>query len=268
LNPELSDHQSAFLFRILNISGNCALKSLPILIVAVLWELAARAGLSNRGILPTFSSVVGAFFDLLKSGEVLPHLFISIYRALIGLIIGSAAGIILGMLMANSTIIRDIIDPFVTLTFPLPKTAFIPIVLLWLGVGNASIILVVFLSTIVPSIISAYHGAQSVPKQYVWSGLAMGATRFRMFMTIVFPASLAFILNGIRIGLAFSMVVVISAEMVATTDGIGKFIFLFGESGNYNYMFAAILLVVGISFLLDQLFVAFSRWLLRWMDRN
>lgn len=236
--------------------------------MAAFWEFVTRAGLVNESVLPTFTAVIAAWYDLFQSGQVLLHLITSLYRALAGLAIGSTVGIALGILMARSRIVRDMIDPFVTLTFPLPKTAFIPIALLWLGVGDASSILVVFLSTLVPMIISAYDGARAVHKQLIWSAQAMGASRLRVFTSVVIPASLPYIINGFRIGLAFSMVVVISAEMVAAHIGIGKFILLFGESGNYNYMFATIFIVVGVVFLIDRCFFLFSNRLLRWVDRN
>ena len=258
----------SLLWHMLRWIGRTVLWVCPILIVVAFWEFITQAGLVNQSVLPTFTAITDAWYDLFLDGEILPHLIISLYRAFAGLAIGSAVGITLGILMGRSRIIRDLADPFITLTFPLPKTAFIPIVLLWLGVGNNSIILVVFLSTMVPLTISAFHGTQAIHKEFIWSAQAMGASRFRILTSIVFPASLTYIANGFRISLAFSMVVVISAEMVASYNGIGKFILVFSESGNYNYMFASIFTVVVIAFFIDQWFLILSRYLLRWVERN
>ncbi len=257
-----------WLWPVLRSSGTWILRICPIVVVAVLWEFFPRAGLVRESVLPTFTSVTVALYELIQSGEIFPQLITSLYRALAGLAFGSILGIAIGILMARSLFIRDLVDPFVTLTFPLPKTAFIPIAILWLGVGDASIIFVVFLSTMVPMIISTYHAARSVHKQFVWAAQALGAPRLRVFTSIVIPASLTYILNGFRISLALSIVVVISSEMVAAGIGIGKFISLFGESGNYNYMFATILAIMCLAFLIDRLFMMFSHWLLRWVDRN
>ncbi|MCB8924041.1 MAG: ABC transporter permease [Ardenticatenaceae bacterium] len=253
---------------VLHSAGKLIIWFCPILIMVTFWEFAARAHLINESVFPTFTAVSVAGYDLFQGGQIFLHLITSFYRAISGLAIGSIVGIALGMLMAYSRIVRDIVDPFVTLTFSLPKAAFIPIAFLWLGVGNASIILVVFLSTLVPMIISAYDGARSVNKQLIWSAQTMGASHLRMLTSIVFPASLPYIFNGVRIGLAFSVVVVISAEMVAAYIGIGKFILLFGEGGNYNYMFAIVFVVIVVSFLLDQCFLLLSRRGLRWLDDN
>lgn len=264
-SPLNSTHQ---VWRAFRAAAKLVLWLCPVLIVAACWEIITETGLMNERLLPPLSAVLAAWYDLLRSGQILPHLVVSLYRAIAGLAFGSAVGITIGILMARSRLVRSLIDPFVTLTFTLPKTAFIPIALLWLGIGDASSILVVFLGTLVPMTISTYHGARAVHNHLIWSARAMGSSRWRVLASVVFPASLPYIVNGLRIGLAFSIVVVISAEMVATDRGIGKFISLFGESGNYNYMFATILTIVSVTFAIDQAFVRFNRHLLRWADSN
>lgn len=247
-------------------SGKRIMWVCPVLVVAALWEIIARSGAIDESVLPAVTTIAVACYDLVESGEVLLHLVTSIYRALAGLALGSVVGITLGILMASSRLVRDLIDPLITLTFPLPKAAFIPITLLWLGVGNASSILMVFLSTLVPMIISARDGAHAVHMQLIWSAQAMGASRLRVLASVIVPAALPYIANGLRIALAFSMVVVVSTEMVAAHIGIGKFVLLFGEGGNYDYMFAAVLIVVGVAFLLDRCFLLIVRRLLQWTE--
>lgn len=258
----------AILSQIIHFIANWILKMLPVLIVVAIWECIARGGLVNTDVLPRFSRVVVAGWDWLKSGQVWFNLWASFYRALVGLVAGSAVGIAVGILMARSRLARDIIDPFVTLTFPLPKTAFIPIALLWFGVGDASTIFLVFLSTLVPMIISSYHGARAIPEQFIWSARAMGASHLRVLTSIIIPATLTYVVNGLRIALAFSIVIALSSEMVAAYDGMGKFISIFSENGNYDYMFAAILIVVGVAFLIDRGVLWLSSHLLCWTESD
>lgn len=253
-------------WRILSFVRKRAIHSIPLLIVTALWELIARTRMMGVSALPPFTVVVAASFDLFLSGEVFLHLFISLYRALLGLAIGSTIGLILGIAMARSSLIYDMADPLITLTYPLPKTAFIPIAILWLGVGNASVIMVVTISTLMPMVISAYQGTQSVPPQFLWLGQSMGASRLRMFSSILLPATMVYLANGLRIGLGFAIVVVISTEMFAAHIGIGKFIFLYGESGNYDYMFATISIIICAAFLLDRIFLLCRQWLLPWEE--
>jgi NitT/TauT family transport system permease protein len=238
----------------------------PLAIAAVVWELVSRAGIVDEAIFPPFSAVIVSTAELLTQGGVYVDLGASLYRALAGLTLGALSGTLLGIVMARSRPLRKVVYPLVALTYTLPKTALIPITLLWLGVGDTSTILVVYLSTFVPLVISAYHGAESVPAQYFWSAESMGTSRLRVLTTVVVPASLPYILNGLRIALAFSFVVVISAEMIAAFSGIGKLIFVYGESGNYTFMFAAILIVVAVAFLLDRVLAALSRRLLIWSE--
>jgi ABC-type nitrate/sulfonate/bicarbonate transport system permease component len=238
----------------------------PILIVAGCWEFLSRMGLVNRAILPSFTQVLAAWLDLFQDKELPVHIVTSLYRALVGLLIGSILGVALGVLMARSNIVRNLMDPLVALTFALPKTAFIPIALLWLGVGDVSTIFVVVLGTLMPMLVNAYAGTRAIPQEFIWSAQGMGASRLHILRSVILPASLVYLTNALRIGLAFSVVIAVSAEMVAANIGIGKFIFLFGESGNYDYMFAAILTLVAIAFLLDRGFVRLARYLLRWAD--
>lgn len=238
----------------------------PLAILAALWQALSWLGVLNAKIVPSFVSVVAAGVDLLAGGEIYRHLIVTIYRAEAGLLLGVVLGIALGLAMARLRLVYRLSYPLVALTYTLPKTALIPIVFLWLGVGDASSIFVVLIGTFVPIVITTYHGAESAPEIYVWSAQSMGMSNRRVLWTIVFPAALPQVLNGVRIAQAFSIVIAISAEMVASYVGVGRFIYVYGEAGNYNYMFAAISVVILSAFLLDQLFVVLKNHLLRWTE--
>lgn len=238
----------------------------PLVMLAALWQALSWLRVLNPKIVPSFISVVAAGMDLLAEGEIFRHLIVTIYRAEAGLLLGVVLGVALGLAMARQRLVYRLSYPLVALTYTLPKTALIPIVFLWLGVGDASSIFVVLIGAFVPIVITTYHGAESTPEIYVWSAQSMGMSNRQVLWTIVFPASLPQVLNGVRIAQAFSIVIAISAEMVASYVGVGRFIYLFGEAGNYNYMFAAIFVVILSAFLLDQLFVVLKNRLLRWTE--
>lgn len=240
----------------------------PILILALVWQLLSLLGALNPKTVPSPLDVLSAGVDLLAEGEIFRHMLVTIYRAEAGLLLGVALGIALGLAMARIPSVYRMSYPIVALTYTLPKTALIPIVFLWLGVGDASSIFVVFVGAFVPIVITTYHGAEAVPEVFVWSARSMGASKRRVLWTIVFPAALPHILNGVRIAQAFSIVIVISAEMVASYVGVGRFIFVYGEAGNYDYMFATIFAVVISAFLLDQLFIVMRDRLLNWTERE
>jgi ABC-type nitrate/sulfonate/bicarbonate transport system permease component len=240
----------------------------PLAIVVLIWQLLSWAGVLNPRTMPSPIAVALAGADLMSDGEMFRHLFVTVYRAEIGLLAGALLGVGLGLAMARVPAVYRWTYPLVALTYTLPKTALIPIVFLWLGVGDASSIFVVFIGAFVPIVITTYHGAEAVPEIFVWSARSAGASARRVLWTVVFPAALPQVLNGVRIAQAFSIVIVISAEMVASYVGVGRFIFVYGEAGNYNYMFAAIGLVIATAFLLDRLLLWFRDRVLRWTERD
>jgi ABC-type nitrate/sulfonate/bicarbonate transport system permease component len=240
----------------------------PLAIVVLAWQLLSWTGVLNPRTMPSPIEVGVAGADLVSDGEMFRHLLVTVYRAEIGLLAGVLLGVALGLAMARVPAVYRWTYPLVALTYTLPKTALIPIVFLWLGVGDASSIFVVFIGAFVPIVITTYHGAEAVPEIFVWSARSAGASARRVLWTVVFPAALPQVLNGVRIAQAFSIVIVISAEMVASYVGVGRFIFVYGEAGNYNYMFAAIGLVIATAFLLDRLLLWFRDRVLRWTERD
>lgn len=240
----------------------------PLAVVVALWQVLSSAEILNPRTVPSPVAVFQATVDLLSDGEIFRHLLATVYRAEAGLLSGFVVGCALGLGMARMPRVRQLFYPIVALTYTLPKTALIPIVFLWLGVGDASSIFVVFVGALVPIVITTYQGATAVPDILVWSARSLGTPSTHVLWRVVLPAAMPQIMNGLRIAHAFSIVIVISAEMVASYVGVGRFIFVYGEAGNYDYMFAAISIIVLTAFLLDRLFLALRNWSLRWTDRG
>ena len=214
--------------------------------------------------LPRFSSVGAAAFDLAVSGTLTHHLVVSLYRALGGLLLSLVVGVLLGFLMATSRQAERFFDPLVSLLYPLPKTALVPLTMVWLGVTDKAAILVIFLAALLPIVVNTYHGVRSVDRVLIWSARSLGTSERRLFARVVVPASLPYIWNGLRIALPISFIVVISVELVASKVGIGNLINGYGALGVYDYMFATILSFVAVAFVADRLTVGLGRRLLQW----
>lgn len=227
-------------------------RGLPVILCLVAWEFAVRAGLLSNEFLPRASEVLSALANLLFSSEFWSNFFISLFRAGVGLVTGSIAGVVIGFLMATSNMASRILTPFVTSTYSLPKTSLIPLFILWFGIGNVTGILTVMLSCLLPVVVSTCYGVRAIPSTMIWSAQAMGTSKTRMLWAVLLPASAVPILTGIRIALGFSFVLTISGEMIAAKSGIGKLIFFYGESGSYAYMFAAIVVMVVFAFAADR----------------
>jgi ABC-type nitrate/sulfonate/bicarbonate transport system permease component len=236
----------------------------PIVALLAGWEIATRSGLVSTKVMPTFSSVGAAAVDLVVSGTLGHHLLVSLYRALGGLALSLVVGVLLGFAMATSRQAERFFDPIVSLLYPLPKTALVPLTMVWLGVTDKAAILVIFLAGLLPVVINTYHGVRSVDRVLIWSARSLGTPSRRLFARVVIPASLPYIWNGLRIALPISFIVVISVELVASKVGVGNLINGYGALGVYDYMFATILVFVAVAFACDRCAVSLGRRLLRW----
>ena len=238
----------------------------PIAALLAGWELLTRTGVISTQVLPTFSSVGAAAVDLLASGTLLHHLVVSLYRAFGGLALSILGGVALGFGMATSRPTERFFDPLASLLYPLPKTALVPLTMVWLGVTDKAAILVIFLAGLLPIVINTYHGVKSVERVLLWSARSLGTSERRLLARVVIPASMPYIWNGIRIALPISFIVVISVELVASKVGIGNLINGYGGLGVNDYMFATILIFVAVAFLADRGIVRLGQRFLRWHE--
>lgn len=243
-----------------------ARRAAPVVLLLAAWELATRAHLVDPSFLPTVSSILVAVWDLLAGGEISGNLGISLFRTFAGLALATAVGIVLGTAMAVSRPIAGFFGPLVAVTYSLPKSALVPLFLLWFGIGSTTDVAAVSLACLLPVLVHTFHGVQGVPEVFVWSASTMGTPPRQVLTRVLLPAALPAVLTGTRIALGFSFVLTISAEMIASTDGIGRLIFMYGENGAYPFMFAAIGVVVVVAFVADRLFLALMRLLLRWHE--
>jgi ABC-type nitrate/sulfonate/bicarbonate transport system permease component len=239
---------------------------LPLLVLLVIWEVAVDSGLVDRGFLPAVHQVAGALWHLGSGGDLWRDLGISTYRSLVGLLFGSIVGVGLGLMMASSTRANGFFGPLVATTYSLPKTALVPLFILWFGIGNFTDMLTVFLASLLPVVVNTYHGVKAVPDVMVWSARAMGTSPSRVMWRVLVPASAPHVLTGVRVALGFSWVLTISSEMIASTSGVGKSIFLYGENGAYDYMFAGIVAIVVVAYAFDRIMVWLSARLLQWHE--
>jgi ABC-type nitrate/sulfonate/bicarbonate transport system permease component len=239
---------------------------LPILLFLLAWQLVVQLELVDRAFLPPVDQVAVALWDMTRKGEIIVNLAVSIYRALGGLAIGSVVGVAIGLAMATSRQADRFFGPLVTTTYSLPKSALIPLFMLWFGIGDVTNILSVVLACLLPVIVCTYHGVRSVPPVLVWSARAMGTPRHLILWRILLPSALLPIFTGVRIALGFCFVLTISAEMIAAKLGIGKLIFFYGESGAYAHMFAGLTAVVIVAYAADRALLATMNHVLRWHD--
>ncbi len=238
--------------------------SLALLVAA--WELAVVTRVADPQFVPALHDVARALLDLAFEKDLWEGLAVSTMRALVGLALGTAGGVLIGTLMATSARANAFLGPLVATTYSLPKASLVPLFLLWFGVGNTTNILTVFLATLLPVVVGTYQGVKSVPQVLVWSARALGTSPLAIVLRVQIPGALLPILTGVRVALGFSWVLTLSAEMIAAKTGIGKLIFVYGESGAYAYMFAGIGMILAVAYAADRLLVAITARLLHWND--
>src|SRR3954453_2845439 len=227
---------------------------LPLVLLAVFWEAAARLELVSSSALPPLSDVAVSWIDLIKTGELAGNAGASLYRGAAGLALAIVVGAALGIGMAWSKPINALLSPLVEIFYPLPKSALIPVTVIWLGFGNGSKILLIFLGCMIPVTIGAFNGARSSEQTLVWSARSMGANRLRMLWDVVLPSALPELLNGIRTAPALSFILLVSSELIVAREGLGYLIGYFGADGNYETMFAVVLTVAFLGFAADRLY--------------
>jgi ABC-type nitrate/sulfonate/bicarbonate transport system permease component len=239
---------------------------LPLVILALAWEAVARLGLVSSLALPALSKVAAAWIDLVTDGDLVGNGLASLYRAGMGLALAVAIGTALGISMASWRALDLLAGPLVELFYPMPKSALIPVTVLWLGFGDGSKILLIFLGCMLPVTLGAFNGARGADRALIWSARSMGAGRLRVLRDVVLPSALPELLNGIRTALALAFILLVSSELIVAQQGLGYLIGFLGASGAYEGMFAVVLTVAMLGFAADRAYGVLMRRALQWRE--
>lgn len=226
----------------------------PFLVVAVAWEITARAGVFPAKLFPSLVEVGAAFWYLTVAG-ILPHHALDTIIRLIGGFAGAAAiGVALGILMGRSRRVEDICLPLVSMLAPIPGIAWAPLFLLWFGLGNRPAILLVAFVSAFPIIFNTWTGVKAVKEIWVRSAQAMGADNRNLFIKVIVPGSLPYMLTGLRLGLAQAWRALVGVEMLSAVPwGLGWMIFGAREFLNTDVMLAGVVVIGVLGLALEKL---------------
>jgi ABC-type nitrate/sulfonate/bicarbonate transport system permease component len=217
----------------------------------LLWECQARSGA-----LPSYivaPSVIGrTLVNLWLDGELWKNLSVSLWRASAGLTIGASLGTFVGLLAAINRPIGLYFDWLVSLTYPVPKIAILPLLMAWLGIGDASKITIIAMAVFYPTFINSYYGAKAVSQSHLRAAQNMGATRGRVFWRVVFPSALPQILAGMRIAVALSFIVLFAAEMIGARAGLGYLITFADNNLRFDIMYASLATIASVGLVADR----------------
>lgn len=197
------------------------LHMLSLIILLLAWEIEGRLHLVKPFLLPTLESVVARLVADLVSGAFAHNATLTLYRALSGFLACCVIGIPLGILMSRRALIGWFFEPLVSVGYPLPKLAFLPIFMLWFGVFDLSKIVMVAFSSIFTVIAAADAGTRGVEKRLVWSAQSLGASQGAIFFEVMLPAALPQILTGLQVALPLCLITAVAAEMLMGGAGLG-----------------------------------------------
>jgi NitT/TauT family transport system permease protein len=228
------------------------------------WQIAALV--LNNDSFPTALEAIRAIPSILGDKESLINILASLRRMAIGFGVAVAVSIPLGLMMGRSRGVASLFNPLLMVIYPVPKAALMPIIMLWLGVGDVSKTLVIFLGVSLPVIYHSFQGAKAVEEKMLWSGAAMGLSAARRMIRIVLPAALPEILTGCRTGLVLALITMITSEMIARQSGAGNILFNALDMGQYDTVFAMIIIIGAMGIGLDAAFEKMRARLVRWSE--
>jgi ABC-type nitrate/sulfonate/bicarbonate transport system permease component len=198
-----------------------AMGSLSLIVLVLAWQLASTSGLVTPFLLPPISAVLERIWADALSGDLAVNLGLTLYRTMVGFLVAGVAGIVIGILMAKNAVIRWFFDPIVSVGFPMPKIAFLPIFMLWFGLYDFSKISMTVFNAIFPVITATMAATEGVEREMLWSAESLGASRRQLLWEIILPAAAPQILTGLQVALPVAMIVTIVTEMLMGGAGLG-----------------------------------------------
>ena len=232
--------------------------------LAVVWEIAPRAGWVDPNFVSPLSEVLRAWYELLSSGELWAHLGASLFRSAAGFALALVLAVPLGAAIAWYRPVRELVSPVLELFRNTAALALLPVFVLILGIGETSKVAIVLFACFFPILLNTISGVATVDQQLLRSAQVLDLSAVTTFRKVVFPAALPTIFTGIRIAGAAAVLVLIAAEMIGATAGLGYLI----NYSQYNFlipqMYAAILTTTGVGLAINYGLVALERRLSRW----
>lgn len=244
---------------------NIGFSSLSTILFIILWQLLTNVGILDKSIIPSPLSIFAQMVNKIGSGELLTHALLSFKRAGIGLIFALAAGIPAGFLLGG--VFRKtgkILEPLMRLLEKLNPFALFPVFMMLFGIGELSKSLIIFWVCIWPIVFHTLSAIKEVEPLMIKSAKTMGATGVRLFVKVIFPATLPDIFTGIKLATQVAFYMVVSAEMIGSTAGLGRFIWVAQANYQITTLYAGTLFIAAVGVIISKILVKVESKLLVW----
>lgn len=235
----------------------------PVLLLA-LWEIAARFGWIDVRFFPAPSKIFQTMFTLIENGQLWIHLKASMYRLFWGFLLGAIPALILGISMGLSRTLRAICEPLVAATYPIPKSAILPLILLIFGLGEASKIVMVGIGLFYPILINTMAGVLEIPKIHFDVAKNFGAGKLQVFRTVALPGAMPLIMTGVKLGVGLGLILISLSEMVGAKSGLGYMMWNAWEILSVETMYVGLIVIAALGVLFSIILNEVERYLVPW----
>jgi NitT/TauT family transport system permease protein len=228
--------------------------ALTLLAAAALYEASARSGYFAPALLPTLSTIASRLFQMLLDGSMLGHALATFYRVMFGFGLAIVVALPLGILMGRFRLVEGFFLPLASALMPVPSLAWVPVFILWFGLGNTTTVLVVFYAATFPMLLNTWTGVRAVNPLWLRAAGTMGADENAMFWKVIIPGASPFIITGMRQSFLRAWIAVVGAEMIAASSwGLGWVIFDAKEFLDTDIMLASLAVIGFIGFVFERL---------------
>lgn len=245
-----------------------AISILSPLTLLLLWEIAADLGFVDTRLLSSPSLIIQAFFPLLISGDLMYNTWVSVLRVIWGFLAGAIPGIILGMSMGLSPLVRSAVEPMIAATYPIPKLAIMPLILLIFGLGETSKIFTIAIGVFYLVVINTMAGVLNIDKIYLEVAKNFGASRKDFYLTVALPGALPMIFAGLKLGMGMALILIVAAEMSAAKAGVGWMIWRAYDMFDIEQMFAALITLSVLGYIFSLILDWTERLVLPWKQAS
>jgi NitT/TauT family transport system permease protein len=237
------------------------------LTLLLLWELLAQLNAIDVRLFSSPTLIFKSFIPLLLSGELLNNTVVSIHRVILGFIAGSIPGILIGISMGLSPLVRSAIEPMIAATYPIPKLALMPLILLIFGLGETSKIFTIAIGVFYLVVINTMAGVLSIEKIYLDVAKNFGASRKDFYLTVALPGALPMIFAGLKLGMGMALILIVAAELSAAKAGVGWMIWRAYDMFDIEQMFVALIMLSVLGYIFSLILDYFERIVLPWKQQ-
>lgn len=234
----------------------------------VVWELMARAGWIDTRVLSSPVLILKSLMPLVTSGDLLHNTLVSVQRVVLGFLAGGIPGILIGLSMGLFPLVRSAIEPMIQATYPIPKLAIMPLILLVFGLGEMSKIFTIAIGVFYLVVINTMAGVLHIEKIYLDVARNFGASRRDFYLTVAFPGALPMIFTGLKLGMGMALILVVAAEMSAAKAGVGWMIWRAYDMFAIEQMFVALMVLSVLGYLFSILLNVVEHRVIPWKRRE